>query len=133
MITLPNPQMFYLTMKNRSPGWTTIFTTYLFFPPFLAFLAGLAAFLAGLAAFGLEAGLEALGFASLRIGCLARPLTMSFSSLPARNAGTLAAAIFKGARALGLRPVRALRMRRSNVPKPTRVTLSPLERAPVIV
>ncbi len=67
----------------------------------------------------------ALGLAKTNVGCLARPFTMSFNSLPARKAGTLAAAIFNGANVLGLRPVRALRLRRSNVPKPTRVTLSP--------
>ena len=107
---------------------------------FLAvFLA--AAFLAtGLAAAFLAAGLAAAflaGFAAESAlggaGSLERPSTMSFSSCPARNAGTLAAAIVSFWRGFcGLTPERALRFLRSNVPKPTSITLSPLDKAPVI-
>lgn len=118
-------------VKDRSlfKNYGLRFTIYLLF--LAAFLAGLAAFLAGLEA-DLAAGLEAvLPLERTKVGCFERPLTMSLSSFPARNAGTLAAAIFNGAKVLGLRPVRAFLMRRSKVPKPTKVTLSPFARAPV--
>src|ERR1700758_31842 len=50
--------------------------------------------------------------------------TASFSALPALKDGFLLAAIFRGAPVLGLRPVRAARLRMAKVPKPTRETLS---------
>src|SRR5262249_15156941 len=62
-----------------------------------------------------------------------RPSTTSFSSCPARKAGTRLAAMRSGASVLGLRTERACRLRRSKVPNPTRVTFSPLARAPVMV
>ena len=49
--------------------------------------------------------------------------TASLNALPALKAGTLAAAILTSSPVCGLRPTRALRWRRSNVPKPV---LSPV-------
>lgn len=59
-------------------------------------------------------------------------LTASLSPLPALNRGTVAALIWIGSPVLGLRPVRAALLLTENVPKPTNVTESPLERDLVI-
>jgi len=53
------------------------------------------------------------------------PLTAVFSAVPALNAGALDALILIGAPVAGLRPLRAARLRTSNVPNPTSATLSP--------
>jgi hypothetical protein len=52
---------------------------------------------------------------------------------PAENFGTFAAGIFNASPVLGLRPVRAARLPTEKVPKPTRVTLSPLRKELVTV
>lgn len=53
------------------------------------------------------------------------PLTAAFSVAPALNAGTLDALIFSASPVLGLRPVRAARLRTSKLPKPIKAILSP--------
>ena len=58
------------------------------------------------------------------------PFTVAFSVAPGLNAGTLAALIFSSSPVLGLRPMRAARLRTSNVPKPTSVSESPFFRVP---
>lgn len=60
------------------------------------------------------------------------PLTAAFRLAPALNAGALEALIFSGAPVAGLRPLRAARLRTSNVPKPTSATLSPFLSVAVI-
>src|SRR6185369_950175 len=57
--------------------------------------------------------------------------TASLRALPGRNLGTLAAAILISLPVCGLRPVRALRVETSKLPKPTSVTLSPFLSASV--
>src|SRR6478609_6591402 len=52
--------------------------------------------------------------------------TASLKRLPAENAGTVFAAILSSLPVCGLRPVRAARLRGSNVPKPIKVTFLPL-------
>jgi hypothetical protein len=60
-------------------------------------------------------------------------LTADFKEAPAENFGTFAAGIFNASPVLGLRPVRAARLPTEKVPKPTRVTLSPLRKEFVTV
>ena len=52
-------------------------------------------------------------------------LTASLNFLPAENAGTVLAAIFNSLPVCGFLPILAALFLDSNVPKPTRVTLSP--------
>jgi len=61
------------------------------------------------------------------------PFTAVLSAAPALKAGALDALIFKGAPVAGLRPLRAARLRTSNVPKPTSATLSPFLRVAVMM
>lgn len=56
------------------------------------------------------------------------PFTAALSVAPGLNAGTLDASIFSTSPVLGLRPVRAARLRTSNVPKPTNERDSPVFR-----
>ena len=56
------------------------------------------------------------------------PFTAALSVAPALKAGTLEAPIFSSSPVLGLRPVRAARLRTSNVPKPTNDRDSPVFR-----
>ena len=56
------------------------------------------------------------------------PFTAALSVAPALNAGTLEAPIFSSSPVLGLRPVRAARLRASKVPKPTNEMESPVFR-----
>ena len=53
-------------------------------------------------------------------------LTSSLKSFPGRNLGIRPPGIFTVSPVFGFRPVRALRARRENVPKPTSFTSSPL-------
>src|SRR5512135_2055120 len=55
--------------------------------------------------------------------------TASFRALPARNLGTLAAAILISLPVCGFLPVRAFLLATSKLPKPTSVTRSPFFRA----
>ena len=57
------------------------------------------------------------------------PDTASLKPDPALNFGTVVAAILIVAPVLGFLPVRAARLADLKVPKPTRVTVSPLETA----
>jgi len=61
-----------------------------------------------------------------------RLLTASLNALPAVNFTVLAAAIFNSAPVAGLRPIRAALLPDLNVPKPTKVTESPLVNALII-
>lgn len=60
------------------------------------------------------------------------PATAALKPAPAVKRGTVVAAILISLPVAGLRPVRAARLDDLKVPKPTRVTLSPLETAFVI-
>lgn len=60
-------------------------------------------------------------------------LTASFKALPALKPGTFEALISIVAPVCGLRPLRALRCFTEKVPKPTRETWSPLDRASVML
>ena len=57
------------------------------------------------------------------------PATAVLKVAPAVNFGEVDAAIFRAAPVPGLRPVRAARLTDLKVPKPTRVTVSPLATA----
>ncbi len=59
--------------------------------------------------------------------------TASFNSFPALKAGAFEAAICISSPVCGLRPVRAVLSRTSNVPKPRICTFSPFANAFVIV
>jgi hypothetical protein len=61
------------------------------------------------------------------------PFTVALSAAPALNAGAFEALIFRGAPVAGLRPLRAARLRTSNVRNPTRAMLSPFLRVVVII
>ena len=61
------------------------------------------------------------------------PFTAAFSVAPALNAGALDALILMGAPVDGLRPLRAARFLTSNVPKPTKATLSPFFKVAVMM
>src|SRR5450759_199964 len=61
------------------------------------------------------------------------PFTAVLRDAPALNAGALEALILRGAPVAGLRPLRAARLRTSNVPKPTNATLSPFFRVAVMI
>lgn len=61
------------------------------------------------------------------------PFTAALSVAPALNAGALEALILSSVPVAGLRPIRAARLRTSNVPKPIRATLSPFLRVAVTI
>src|SRR3990170_3074398 len=61
------------------------------------------------------------------------PLTAALSVLPAENLGTVVAGIMTFAPVRGLTPMRAARAEVENLPKPVKVTESPLLSADVIV
>src|SRR3569832_1607064 len=61
------------------------------------------------------------------------PFTTDFRVAHDLNAGTLAALIFSSSQVLGLRQVRAARLRTSNVTKPTSECESPFFRVPELM
>src|SRR5690606_17686731 len=77
------------------------------------------------------AALRATGFFAAALAALAALRSARFGSTaalkpaPGTNFGTFMALIFTASPVLGLKPVRAARLARRNVPKPTKLAVSP--------
>ena len=70
--------------------------------------------------------LVAVFLATALAGAFLAPLVIALNSAPGRNAGTDVFFTRTAAPVAGLRAIRAARSRRSKMPKPVRVTRSPL-------